>query len=195
MTHLWKMVKLQFQAMNCVQNGPTLMVHAPGIQARHKWGECVFFKEIQFIQQSPLTFDPFSFNDDQFWTTKDPQAKLLRWHHWLGNVVSRCWRNLPNAGRFHDLLPRFNHQSTGCLFGAITKKKRWTKGASNKPIKIATALSECISVNRIIYTQIGFILQLKDWLTNNNTGPLLFLLNTSLDYVTFIFMNHCHQKK
>ena len=45
----------------------------------HKWKDCSLFQEQQVIQRGTLTFDPSPPNDeqDQNWTAKDPQAKLL----------------------------------------------------------------------------------------------------------------------
>ena len=116
----------------------------------YKWGKSTLLQEHQIIQQGPLIFDPPPSNHEQNpnWTAKDPQANLLWWHHWLRPCSFKMLKALAEHGEIPMPLAKVQPpKCTGCLFGTLTRKASQATGASNKPIKVATAPGECISID------------------------------------------------
>ena len=86
------------------------------------------------------------------------QAELLWWHHQLSHCSCKILKTLAKNGKIPRKLAKVKPpKCTRCLFGALTWKAWQTKGANNKPIEVATSSGECVSVNQLISTQVGFI--------------------------------------
>ncbi len=121
-------------------------------------------------QQGPLTFDPSpptkEAKDIQL-LAADKQAKLMQWHYCLGHLTFPKLKQLALNGKIPKKLAKvMPPKCAGCLFGAMTKlpwQGKETK--ANHEVFVATKPGECISVDQITSTEVGFFAQLKGKLT------------------------------
>ena len=95
----------------------------------------------------------------------NPKAELLRWHYWLGHLPFFKLKLIASKGEIPKHLAKLlPSKCAGCLFGAMTKIP-WKSKNSNTHIFVATTPGECVSVDQMISTQVGFVAQLKGKLT------------------------------
>ena len=110
-----------------------------------------------------LTFDPSQDSnereEDVDLSAMTPQAELMRWHYRLGHLPFAKLKILAKLGEIPKRLAKvFPPKCAGCIFGAMTKMP-WRSRAT-KP-------GECVSVDQMISTHVGFIAQLKGKLTRD----------------------------
>ncbi len=122
------------------------------------------------IRCGPLTFDPSppqEEGEDTQLAAADDQTELMHWHYRLGHLPFVKLKQLALNGEIPKKLVKVKPpKCADCLFGAITKipwRGKETK-ASHK-VFIATKPGECISVNQMTSTEVGFYAHMKGKLT------------------------------
>jgi hypothetical protein len=122
------------------------------------------------IRHSPLTIDPLppqEEGEDTQLAAANYQTELMRWHYRLGHLPFVKLKQLALNGEISKKLAKVKPpKCAGCLFGAMTKilwHGKETK-ASHK-VFIATKPGECISVDQMTSTEVGFYAQMKEKLT------------------------------
>ena len=117
----------------------------------------------------PLTFDPTpppSEDDQPDVAASDATAELMRWHYRLGHLPFVKLQQLAKNGEIPRRLAKVTPpKCAGCIFGAMTKKKWRDNTQDTHHIFVATKPGECVSVDQMISTQVGFVAQLKGRLT------------------------------
>jgi hypothetical protein len=122
--------------------------------------------------QGALTFDPSppSMADkDTPIAAADDQAELMQWHYHLGHIPFASLKQMAANGKIPNKLGKVKPpKCAGCLFGAMTKLP-WHGKESKASYKVfvATKPGECVSVDQMVLTQVGFFMQLKSKLTNH----------------------------
>jgi hypothetical protein len=121
-------------------------------------------------RRGPLTFDPsppIDKNDQVDLVAADEQSELMRWHHRLGHLSFAKIKALALAGEIPKKLAKVKPPvCAGCLYGAMTKVNWKGKEATlGHQVFVATKPGQCISVDQMISTQVGFVAQLKGMLT------------------------------
>jgi hypothetical protein len=97
----------------------------------------------------------------------NPQAELMRWHYRLGHLSFPKLKTLAELGEIPKRLAKVvPPKCAGCIFGAMTKVA-WKGKEDQRHIFVATKPGECVSVDQMISTQVGFIAQLKGKLTRD----------------------------
>ena len=121
-------------------------------------------------RRGPLTFEvapPPDEIDQVDLVAADDQSELMRWHHRLGHLSFANLKILAEAGEIPKKLAKVKPPvCAGCLYGAMTKVNwRGKESAGNHDVFTATRPGQCVSVDQMISTQVGFIAQLKGSLT------------------------------
>ncbi len=113
----------------------------------------------------PLTFDvnPELKEDKHVYLAAvDNQAKLMRWHYPLGHLPFSKLKQLALNSKIPQRLAKVKPPAcAGRLFGAMTKVP-WKGQETSSKVFVATKVGQCVSVNQMILTQVGFIAQLKE---------------------------------
>jgi hypothetical protein len=93
----------------------------------------------------------------------DDQTKLMRWHYHLGHLPFSKLKQLALDGEIPKKLAKFKPpKCAGCLFGAMTKIPWQGKEAkASHEVFIATKPGECVSINQMTSTEVGFYAQMK----------------------------------
>ncbi len=87
----------------------------------------------------------------------DNQAKLMRWHYRLGHLSFAKLKQLALNGKIPQCLAKVKPPAcVGCLFGTMT---------TSLEVFVATKAGQCVSVDQLVSTQVGFIAQLKGAIT------------------------------
>jgi hypothetical protein len=124
----------------------------------------------QAIRRGPLTFDPSpptEEGEDVHLAAADDQAELMRWHYRLGHHTFAKLKQLALNGEIPKKLAKITPpKCAGCLFGAMTKIPwRGKETKASHEVFIATKPGECVSVNQMASTKVGFFAQMKGKLT------------------------------
>ena len=128
-----------------------------------------------------LTFDPSpptAAEDDVPLAAADDQAELMRWHYRLGHVSFALLKKMAENGEIPKKLGKVTPpKCAGCLFGAMTKLPwRGKESKASHEVFVATKPGECVSVDQMVSTQVGFYAQLKGKLTNRRyRGATIFV--------------------
>jgi hypothetical protein len=136
----------------------------------------------------PLTFNvnPELEEDEHVYLAAvDNQAELMRWHYRLGHLSFSKLKQLALNGKIPQLLAKVKPPAcAGCLFGAMTKVP-WRGRETSLEVFVATKTGQCVSVDQLVSTQVGFIAQLKGILTKKRyTAATVFVDHYSwLKYV------------
>ena len=137
-------------------------------EASHLWKDCSQFRKRSLVTEGAITFDPNAALDDELppeLEADDPKAELLRWHYRLGHLSFAKVQLLAKAGDIPRRLAKIKPPvCPGCLFGAMTRVPKQSKGRSNTIFE-ASKPGEHVSVDQLISTQVGFVAQLKGKLT------------------------------
>jgi hypothetical protein len=116
----------------------------------------------------PLTFNvnPELKEDEHVYLAAvDNQAKLMRWHYRLGYLSFAKLKQLALNGEIPRCLAKVKPPAcVGCLFGAMTKVP-WRGQETSSEVFVVTKAGQCVSIDQLISTQVGFIAQLKGTLT------------------------------
>jgi hypothetical protein len=121
-------------------------------------------------QEGPPTFDPSSPTkeaEDIQLSAANKQAKLMRWHYHLGHLTFPKLKQIALKGKIPKKLAKvLPPKCAGCLFGAMTKLSWQGKETkANQEVFVLTKPGECVSVDQIMLTEVGFYAQLKGKLT------------------------------
>jgi hypothetical protein len=124
----------------------------------------------QAVPRGPLTFDPSppaEEGEDVHLAAADDQAELMRWHYRLGHLTFAKLKQLALNEEIPKKLATVTPpKCTGCLFDAMTKIPwRGKETKASHEVFIATKPGECISVNQMASTEVGFFAQMKGKLT------------------------------
>jgi hypothetical protein len=94
-------------------------------------------------------------------------AELMRWHYRLGHLTFAKLRQLALNGEIPTKLAKVTPpKCAGCLFGAMTKIPwRGKETKASHEVFIATKPGECVSVDQMASTEVGFFAQMKGKLT------------------------------
>ncbi len=121
-------------------------------------------------QQGPLTFDPSPPTEeakDIHFEAADNQAKLMRWYFCLGHMSFPKLKHLALNGKIPKKLAKvLLPKCAGCLFGTMIRlpwQGKETK--ANHEVLVATKPGECILVDQMTSTKVGFYAQLNGKLT------------------------------
>jgi hypothetical protein len=121
-------------------------------------------------RQGPLTFDPSPLTKeakDVQLSAANKQAKLMRWHYRLGHLTFPKLKQLALNGKLPKRLAKvLPPKCAGCLFGTMTKlpwQGKETK--ANQEVFVVAQPGECILVDQMTSTEVGFYAQLKGRLT------------------------------
>jgi hypothetical protein len=122
------------------------------------------------ICSGTLTFDPTPHHEEDEDTTlaaADNQVELMQWHYRLGHLPFSKLKQLALNGEIPKKLAKVAPpKCAGCLFGAMTKIPWCGKETkSSHKVFVATKPGECISVDQMTLTKLGFVAQLKSRLT------------------------------
>ena len=116
-----------------------------------------------------LTFDPNPPSNDVVDQAApeadDKQAELIRWYYHLGHLSLDRLLLLAKLGEIPKYLTEIKPPTY--LFWAMTKKPWQTKLSQSEGRHILKAMKpgECVSIDQMVSTQVGFIAQLKEKLT------------------------------
>ena len=135
------------------------------------------------VRMGPLTFDPSKAAPEDVQPepqAADAQAELLRWHYRLGHLPFSKLKKLAEIGEIprhlRNVVPPV---CAACLFGAMTKvpwKSKPSTTEGKEEVFKATAPGQCVSVDQMVSTQVGFLAQMKGKLTNQRyTGVTIFV--------------------
>ena len=95
------------------------------------------------------------------------ESLLLHWHHKLGHLSFYRLRIMSSKGDIPRELSRCHIPLFyACLFGKATKRDWRTKGLINRiQRQRVTNPGECVSVDQLQSPILGFVGQMKGWLT------------------------------
>jgi hypothetical protein len=138
------------------------------VQASNLSSEMGDKEEKQTMRIGPLTFNvnPELEEDEHVYLAAvNNQAELMCCHYHLGHLAFSKLKQLALNGEIPRQLANVKPPAcTGCLFGAMTKVP-WKGQETSSKVFVATKAGQCVSVNQMISTQVGFIAQLKGSLT------------------------------
>jgi hypothetical protein len=120
--------------------------------------------------QGALTFDPSPplKEDKEFQlAAANNQAKLMQWHYCLSHLSFPKLKVLAKNGKIPCCLTKVPPpKCAGCLFGAMMKLPWCGKESeATHQVFVATKPGECMSINHMVSTHVGFFAQLKGGLT------------------------------
>ncbi len=140
-------------------------------------------------QQGPLTFDPSSPTEeaeDVQLSAANKQAKLMQWHYRLGHLSFPNLKQLALNGEIPKKLTKvLPPKCAGCLFGTMTElpwQGKETK--ANHKVFVATKPGECVSVDQMTSTEVGFYAQLKGKLTKKRPSSSITIAASDLSTPT-----------
>jgi hypothetical protein len=121
-------------------------------------------------RRGALTFDPSPplEEDEEFQlATANNQAELIRWHFCLGHLSFPKLKVLAKNGEIPRCLTKVPPpKCAGCLFRAMTKTPWCGKESkATHQVFVTTKPGECVSIDHMVSTHVGFFAQLKGWLT------------------------------
>ncbi len=124
----------------------------------------------------PLTFNPSPSQEegeDTQLTAANNQTEQMRWHYRLGHLPFAKLKQLTLNREIPKKLAKVKPpKCAGCLFGAMTRI-RW-HGRETKAfheVFIVTKPGECVSVNQMTSTEVGFYAQMKGKPKSNTDAP------------------------
>ena len=142
-------------------------------------------------RMGPLSFDPrptVEQSDDL--TASDDQTELMRWHYRLGHLSFVKLKALAILGEIPKRLAHVKPPlCAGCAFGTMTKIPWRTKGDTSS-IFTATMPGQCVSVDHMESTQVGFFAQLKGILTRRRYRAATVFVDHFSGYKYVHLMSH-----
>jgi hypothetical protein len=131
-----------------------------------------------------LTFDPSPplKEDEEFQlTAANNQAELMQWHYRLGHLSFPKLKVLAKNGKIPRRLAKVPlPKCAGCLFRAMTKTPWHSKESkATHQVFVATKPGECVSINHMVSTHVGFFTQLKGGLTKKRYKAASIFVTTS----------------
>jgi hypothetical protein len=143
------------------------------------------------IQQGPLTFDlspPTKEAKEVQLVATNNQAKLMRWYYRLGHLSFLKLKQLAlNDPR--KLTKVLSPKCAGCLSRAMTKLPWWGKETkANHKVFIATKPGECVLVDWMTLTEVGFYAQIKGKLTKKCYKCATVFVNDHFSRLRFVHL-------
>jgi hypothetical protein len=121
------------------------------------------------IPRGPLTLDPLppqEESDDTQLAAADDQTELMHWHYRLGHLPFVKLKQLTLNWEIPKKLVKVKPPKCAGCFGAMTKIPwRGKETKASHEVFIATKPGECISINQMTLTEVGFYAQMKGKLT------------------------------
>ena len=116
-------------------------------------------------QLTPRATQVVEEEDEQVVTATSAKAELMRWHYRLGHLSFKKLKVLAEC----NIIPRKLAEvrcpkCAGCIYGKMHRKP-WRSKAQPGRIAITTRAGQCISVDQLESSTVGFIGQLKGKLT------------------------------
>ena len=103
--------------------------------------------------------------DEQVITATSDKAELMRWHYRLGHLSFKKLKILAEKNIIPKRLSKIRSpKCAGCIYGKMHKRPWRTKAQPGK-IAVTTRAGQCISVDQLESSTVGFIGQLKGRLT------------------------------
>ena len=106
----------------------------------------------------------------------------MHWHYQLGHLSFQKLKALAKIGEIPkhlaNVLPPV---CTGCAFGAMTRVP-WKNRETTRTAFKATKLGQCVSVDQMIFTQVGFYAQLKGRLKKQRYWAITIFIDHFLGY-------------
>ena len=103
--------------------------------------------------------------DEEVITATSTKAELMRWHYRLGHLSFKKIKILAEKGIIPKNLGQVRSpKCAGCIYGKMHKKPWRTKAQPGK-IAVTTRAGQCISVDQLESSTVGFIGQMKGKLT------------------------------
>jgi len=141
----------------------------------------------------PLTFDPCqdsTHKEQHIYVPSDKQAELIHLHYLLGHLSFPKLKALAKTGEIPkhlaNVLPPV---CVGFAFGAMTKVP-WKNREATRTLLKATKPGQCVSVDQMISTQVGFYAQLKGSLTKQRYQGATIFVDHFSDYKYSPLMTH-----
>ena len=117
----------------------------------------------------------------------DVQEELMYWHYCLGHLSFPKLMILDKLGEMPKHLASIQPPvCAGCAFGARTKV-HWRGKEVMKTVFKATKPCQCMTVDQMISTQVGFFAQLKEKLTNKHYQAAIIFVDHFLGY-KFVYL-------
>ena len=118
------------------------------------------------LRSGPLTFNPRPHEEEDEHTmlaASNDQAELMHWHYCLGHLLFLRLKQLAINGEIPKKLAEVAPpKCAGYLFGAMTKIPwRGKETKSSHEVFVAAKPGECVSVDQMTSTELGFVAQLK----------------------------------
>ncbi len=116
--------------------------------------------------QGVLTFDPSPpFEEDKEFqlAAANDQAELMQWHYCLGHLSFPKLKIFAKNGKIPCCLAKVPPpKCAGCLIGAMTKLPWCGKESkATHQVFVTTKPGECVSIDHMVSTHVGFFAQLK----------------------------------
>ncbi len=133
-------------------------------------------------RQGPITFDPSPPTkeaEDVQLLAADKQAELMQWHYRLGHLTFPKLKLLALNDKIPKKLAKvLPPKCAGCLFGAMNKVPwRGKETKADHKVFVTTKPGECISVDQMTSTEVGFFAQLKGKLTKKRYKCATIFIN------------------
>ena len=122
----------------------------------------------------------------------DPRTELMRWHRRLGHTPFSKLQHMAQSGILPRRLATIEPpKCAACIYGTQTRRPWRVKGEQGK-IRSATLPGECVSVDTLESTTLGFIGQLKGILTTERYKYATVFVDhfSRLSYVHLHRTNH-----
>jgi hypothetical protein len=113
----------------------------------------------------------------------------MRWHYRLGHLAFAKLKQLALNGEIPKKLANIMPpKCAGCLFGVMTKIPwRGKETKASHEVFIATKPGECVSVNQMASTEVGFFAQMKGKLTKRRYGCATIFVD-HLSHLRFVHL-------
>ena len=130
----------------------------------------------QSERRGTLTFDPsppLAADEEVPLAAADDQAELMRWHYRLGYASFSALKQMAKIGEIPKKLAKVHPpKCAGCLFGAMTKIPwRGKESKASHEVLVTTKPGECVSVDQMDSTQVGFYAQMTGRKTHQSPLP------------------------
>jgi hypothetical protein len=101
-------------------------------------------------------------DDEELVTGADDASELMRWHYRLGHLSFKKMHTLAMKGLIPKKLSKVRPPKCACcIYGNMNRRPWRTKGQKQRAIRTASKPGECVSVDQMESTAVGFVGQLK----------------------------------
>jgi hypothetical protein len=119
-----------------------------------------------FSTPAPVTPPAIIEEEDSHIAATSDRGELLRWHYQLGHIPFSKLKLMALLNMIACCLALTKLPKCACcLYGKMTRKPWRTKAKNNRPIQAATKPVQCVSVDQMESSSMGFVGQLNGKLT------------------------------